>query len=216
MLQTSITQLKPASLGSDANELLKKVRQLLALFATECGGDPARFAELVRQDEGFLRAAAAAAAPPPADGTPYSRKIIYSGPEGESMVAHWPAGALCYPHDHGEAWGAVIVLEGKVYEQGFRLAGDLREAGPERVYAAGEAVLVRPDGIHHMRAEPRSVTLHLYAPPIREMKVYDQRNKLIYTVADDCGAWIPGEPNLILHRETFDRNPVHDEIPRGR
>jgi cysteine dioxygenase len=216
MPQTPSTQLKEATSGGATFDLPKKARQLLAAFATECGGDPARFAERILREKDFLRAACEAASPAPADGTPYSRKIIYGGSEGESMIAHWPAGSVCWPHDHGEAWGAVLVLEGKVFEREFILAGELRESGEERVYGAGEAALVRPGGIHGMRAEPRSITLHLYAPPIREMKVYDQRSRLIYTVADDCGAWVPREPNLIVRRETFDRDPVHDQVPRGR
>jgi cysteine dioxygenase len=220
MPQTPSHQPKRAINGGEAGDplpgLALKARQLLLAFAAECGSDPARFAKRVQAEEAFLAEARAAAAPAPSDGTPYSRKIVYGGSEGESMIAHWPAGSVCWPHDHGEAWGAVLVLEGKVFERGFALAGELRESGPEREYGAGEAVLVRPGGIHNMRAEPRSITLHLYAPPIREMKVYDQRSRLIYTVADDCGAWIPREPNLIIRRETFDRDSLHDEVPRGR
>lgn len=216
MPQKPDSQLKSAISEPNATDLSAIVRKLLAAFSGECRSDPAVFARYVQKEVDFLAAALAAASPAPVDGTPYSRKIIYSGPEGESMVAHWPAGSICLPHDHADAWGAVLVLEGLVYEQGFSLSQDLKAAGPERSYPAGSAIMVRPGGIHNMRAEPSSITLHLYSPPIREMKVYDQTNHVIYTVAGECGAWIPREPHLILRREAFDRDPLHHEIPRGR
>ncbi|RZA09715.1 MAG: hypothetical protein EOP11_00855 [Proteobacteria bacterium] len=212
MAPTSKPQLNEAMPSPAPIDLSKRAHELLAGFSAQGGGNPARFAILVKEDAAFISAALSAAPPAPGDGEPYSRHIIFAGPEGEAMIAHWPAGSLSWPHDHGEAWGTVIVLEGHVIEQGFRLKSDLEEAGSEHAYQTGDAIQVRPGGIHSMRAIPRSITLHLYSPPIREMKVYDQPTRIIYTVADNCGAWIPANRELIKGRETFDHHPLHHEI----
>lgn len=193
--------------------LPEKARQLLAAFAEAFDRCPTRFSSFLAGETDFLARVAAAAAPLPTDGTPYSRNLIYSGAVGEAMVAHWPAGSICWPHDHGGAWGLVTVLRGKVYELDFTLDGALLPSGEEKAYAAGSAIPVAPGGIHRMRAEPDSITLHLYSPCIREMKVYDQRSGFIYTVADECGAWIPQDPKLIVRHESFDRHPLHHPVP---
>lgn len=37
------------------------------------------------------------------------------------------------------------------------------------------------------------ITLHLYAPPITGMKVYDLEKCAACVVSDDCGAWWPDD-----------------------
>lgn len=168
-----------------------------------------RVIPMLLANKSYLSEVMATAAPLPQDGTPYSRKIIYNGPEGEAMIAHWPAGQTCSPHDHGEARGVVTILRGDFFEQAYRLSEDtLVKAGPEHPYGLGDALPVMPQMIHSMRAESEGITLHLYAPPIREMKVYDQHT--VYTVDDNCGAWVPRDPSLILRRESIGSNPLHN------
>lgn len=144
--------------------------------------------------------------PPPTDGTPYSRKPFYNGPLGEAMIAHWAEGAACLPHDHGEASGLVTVLTGEFLEQSYSLTRGLEKQGDEKPYVAGNSLAVEPGDVHSMRAVKGGITLHLYTPAIQNMKVYDENH--VYTVADNCGAWLP-EPHLILRRETLSRNPIH-------
>jgi hypothetical protein len=168
-----------------------------------------RVIPLLLANKSYLATALAAAAPLPQDGTPYSRKIIYNGPEGEAMIAHWPAGKTCSPHDHGEARGVVTILLGDFLEQAYRISEDsLKKTGHEHRYVLGDVLPVMPQMIHSMRAESEGVTLHLYAPPIREMKVYDQHT--VYTVNDNCGAWVPSDSSLILRREPIGSNPLHN------
>ncbi|RYZ96029.1 MAG: hypothetical protein EOP11_24045, partial [Proteobacteria bacterium] len=174
-------QLNAAMPAAQPFDLSNRSRELLQAFPAECEGDPVRFANLIQKDAAFISAALSAAAPTPTDGVPYSRKILFAGPAGEAMVAHWPAGSVSWPHDHGDAWGTVIVLAGNVIERGFSLRANLEPVGEESFYEANAAIQVRPGGIHDMRATSRSITLHFYSPQIREMKVYDQPSRTIYT-----------------------------------
>ena len=179
-------------------------------------GVPAALARL-RSDSAYLAAALSMAAPLPTDGTPYSRKIAHSGPLGEVMIAHWGTQAECYPHDHGEALGVVLVLSGEFVEQSFTLVGSsLRKLDPPRAFRTGDVLPVTAHDIHSLRALREGVTLHFYAPPIRRMKVYDQNRRTIFTVSDNCGAWVPSDESLILARAPLGGHSLHHEVPRGR
>lgn len=186
---------------------LEITREILAALGR--GETPDRVISLLLANKGYFASALAMANPLPLDGTPYSRKIIFSGPEGEAMIAHWPAGSSCLPHDHGEARGLVTILKGDFCERVFSLSrNSLAKADEEHFFTLGDFLPVAPQMIHSMRAQTEGVTLHLYAPPIREMKVYDEHT--IYTVADNCGAWIPSDQSLILRREPIGSNSIHN------
>lgn len=194
-------------LQSKKANLEEITRDILAALGS--GEKLDRVIPLLLANKSYLSTALSAAAPLPQDGTPYSRKILYNGPEGEAMIAHWPAGKVCSPHDHGDARGVVTILKGGFLEQAYRISEDsLKKAGPEHRYSLSDVLPVMPQMIHSMRAETEGVTLHLYAPPIREMKVYDQHT--VYTVSDNCGAWVPSDPSLILRREPIRSNPLHN------
>lgn len=178
---------------------------LLAIGGREKGAR-----ELLAGNPDFLRAMLALAAPLPTDGTPYSRKVIYTGPLGDAMVAHWPAGATCLPHDHGGAHGLVTVLQGDFFEQSYRPGKHFKAHGSEQRFAEGDIESVIPSEVHSLRAVTEGVTLHLYSPAIKGMKVYDQETRTVFTVADNCGAWIPADERLIALREAFGADPLHD------
>lgn len=166
--------------------------------------------ELLAGSPEFLASMLALAAPLPSDGTPYSRKIIYTGPLGDVMVAHWPAGAACLPHDHGGAHGLVTVLRGEFFEQPYRPGRHFKAHGPEQRFTEGQIEAVIPSEVHSLRSLTGGVTLHLYSPAVRGMKVYDQDTRTVFTVAENCGAWIPRDERLIANREAFGADPLHD------
>lgn len=188
--------------------------EILRLLRSEPMGKDlhARASAILLANPRYLADCRELAAPLPSDGTPYSRKIIYSGPLGEAMVAHWVEGAECLAHDHGEAMGIVTVLEGEFYEQSFLLADSLRALGKAKRIQEGDFMPVDARDIHSLKAAREGTTLHFYAPPIRRMKVYDQNSRTIYTVSDSCGAWIPDDESLILAREAFGADPLHHEV----
>lgn len=161
----------------------------------------------------FTRWCMAAASPLAENAEPYSRRVIHSGADGEVMVARWRAGAECAPHDHGDAIGIVAVLEGDFFEQSYGWNNGLVRVGPERFLTEGAAVPADPGEVHSMRALGEGYTLHFYSPAIHKMRVYDEKNGIVYTVADNCGAWIPGDQRLIVDRQAIRPDSFHHHVP---
>lgn len=165
----------------------------------------------------FLKEIRLLAAPLPESNEPYSRRLIFSSSIGEVMIAHWPSGAMCFPHDHGGSSGVVSVLEGSFFERSFVLNHfpsqvELGPIGPEVKYETGSLIPVSPGDIHHMRTPTGGITLHIYTPAIQGMKVYDEVKRCIYTVHNNCGAWVPLDERLIIRRESFDSYLIHDQV----
>ena len=50
-----------------------------------------------------------------------------------------------------------------------------------------------------------TVTVHIYAPPITLMKVYDLERCSVCVVSDDCGAWWPTDQRQLLEVMRLDR-----------
>ena len=153
---------------------------------------------LARSDE------ALAARPMPRAGQPYGRRVLMASSEGEVMLASWRRGASCAPHDHGEARGVVIVLDGRFTEVAYAVsAGGLRPVST-RTVSAGDALSVDEGLVHDMRAHGDGLTLHVYVPGVHAMRVYDRATRATLLVAGDCGAWVPDEPSQVLRRWSWD------------
>lgn len=165
-----------------------------------------------REDADLRAWAIAAAAPLPEGSEPYSRRLLHSSAAGEIMVANWRRDSACAPHDHGESYGAVLVLAGEFHEQAYLLGRGLEAVGAECRAGELDCLPVVPGEIHRMRSPIGGITLHFYAPAIQGMNVYDEANGFIYTVDDSCGAWIPGDERLILKRARLDRYPLHNHL----
>jgi quercetin dioxygenase-like cupin family protein len=145
-----------------------------------------------------------AARVPPRDGEPYGRRVLSADAQGEIMLAAWRPYAACAPHDHGRARGMVVVLEGELTETALTpSAGGLR-TGATRVVSAGDVLQVSPGTVHEMRAHAGALTLHVYVPGVRAMRVYDRDARATLQVADGCGAWVPADPSLILRSWPWD------------
>lgn len=106
------------------------------------------------------------------------------------MLAAWRPGARSAPHDHGNSEGVVIVLAGNFSETRFEFDGEsLRRRGSER-YAAWDALVAPHGAIHQMSTDGGGYTLHVYAPCIDAMRVYDITRRSTLLVTGDSGAWV--------------------------
>ena len=47
------------------------------------------------------------------------------------------------------------------------------------------------------------VGLHFYLPAITGMRVYDCDRRETLIVGDDCGAWVPADPALVIARTAW-------------
>lgn len=135
---------------------------------------------------------------------PYGRKVLYQSKQNEVMLATWALGAECAPHDHGYSTGVVWLVEGRFTEQRFEMNdGDLYPIGLPHKRDPGVFVHVGDGDIHSMRSLDAGMSLHIYSPPIRSMKVFDPLTRSTLTVSDDCGAWIPQDARQIVERQAW-------------
>ncbi len=131
-------------------------------------------------------------------GEPYGRAVLLAREDAEVVLMWWRAQAPCAPHDHGQAGGHVLVLEGEVHERAWGWSqGELVAQDGAQVARAGEVVALGPGRVHDMVAPEGALTLHLYKPRIRGMRVFDVARRRTLVVADDCGAWVPAREALI-------------------
>ncbi len=122
--------------------------------------------------------------PRPNDGEPYSRTVLHAGPDCEVMVARW-RGNWSAPHDHGGRRGLVQVVRGKVEERtyGTRTA--------TRRLAVNESLTCGGSDVHALRGDPDAVTVHAYAGPDVDFRVFSDDLKRVWHVPPAHGAWLP-------------------------
>ena len=146
------------------------------------------------QDSADLPASVLAELKQPDPAHPYGRKVLLAGEGVEVMVATWTRGMPCVPHDHGGALGVVRVLQGRARHRVWKVEDGALELRKEHVAVAGDLLSCGADFIHSMGddgADEPLMTLHMYAPTIDFMVVYDETAGQTLVVDGDCGAWIP-------------------------
>lgn len=132
----------------------------------------------------------------PAGSFPYGRKVLFSNSTVELLVMNWAPLQECAPHDHGMSFGWIKILDGTARHRLYTLDHrDTPAAYLERTEHTGHAYFAPRGQVHQMGngGSGRLLTLHLYAPPISGMQVYDLERCRACTVSDDCGAWWPAE-----------------------
>jgi len=147
----------------------------------------------------------------PAGSFPYHRKLLFKNDQVEVLVMNWAKGQMCSPHDHGESFGLIEIVTGVATHHLYTLN---QLDSPVQYYSRVETEQSRyftaKNSIHAMGnlTEDFLVTLHVYTPPICNMKVYDLEQCAACVVSDDCGAWWPAESRQILKRIRLRRVPA--------
>ncbi|HYP99958.1 MAG TPA: cysteine dioxygenase family protein [Polyangiaceae bacterium] len=129
--------------------------------------------------------------PEPGAGEPYGRQVLYQGAAGEVMLAGWARGGRSAPHDHGDASGFVLVLEGKIRESRYRFDGRQLRCAAQCEFGVHELSSAQAGDIHDLHAVSGGLTLHFYTPEIFAMRVYDVERRSTLLVGAGGGAWIP-------------------------
>jgi cysteine dioxygenase len=130
----------------------------------------------------------------------YARNLVLRTPQFELLVLCWRPGQRSTIHDHAGSLNAIRVRSGELTSRVFRpVAGAAPGAGPVELVSEdrvgpGEALVgVDRGGVHQLAdtsSEPL-VTVHVYAPPLLELTVYDtasaavERRPLRYSLHDD-------------------------------
>ena len=141
---------------------------------------------------------------------PYSRTILLNHSNLEMMLARWTPNYPCAPHDHGDSYSAILVLEGCSEHKSYLIQDGELICKDTEYKTRGEIITCPPYQIHSMRAKPDLITLHLYTTSIDDMLVFDMEQKKTFLVDGGSGAWLPDTDTEIvasaagyLHRESL-------------
>lgn len=125
---------------------------------------------------------------------PYGRNMILNNGKVEIVFLSWGPDQICDVHDHGESCGIVKVIKGNI--SNIIYSPDKETGEPkhqQEEYVVDDVFIEVPkDCWHQMKnnLDEFTYTLHVYAPPIEDMQVFNQEKKQLITVDDDCGAWL--------------------------
>jgi ubiquinone/menaquinone biosynthesis C-methylase UbiE len=134
--------------------------------------------------------------PYPNDDEPYSRTVVHHDSTCEVMIARW-RGAWCAPHDHGGRRGLVRVVRGRIEEASFgSVTENTVNSRSKTIRALGEGESLRCGGtdVHALRGEGGTITVHAYAGPDADFRVFSDDLARVWKVPAAHGAWIPREP----------------------
>ncbi len=104
----------------------------------------------------------------------YHRKILKRCRDYEIVEITWPPGAKSRPHDHGDSFGSIIVVQGVIYQEVFEKTS--KRFNFFSTYGAQKVVEETPDVIHVMgnySREAPAVSIHTYVPRLK-MTYYDR------------------------------------------
>jgi len=104
----------------------------------------------------------------------YMRHPVLLAPDWEVMLIAWETGQKTPIHDHRGVMGSMLVFSGSLVEEVFDTPED-RPALVERAdRGEGDTCLTSPTLLHRLfPRRGRSVSLHIYRPPLREMGIWE-------------------------------------------
>lgn len=108
----------------------------------------------------------------------YTRNCVAENEKYELILLCWEKGQITPIHDHGgeECW--VNIVEGEFKETIYKedTQGELVEVTTNYAKAGDCTYMIDFMGFHSLEnlSDKRSMSLHLYAKPIRNCKVYDE------------------------------------------
>ncbi len=124
----------------------------------------------------------------------YARNFVVRSPEFELLVLCWEPGQTTTVHDHAGSLNFIRVHHGRLTSRLFARStdGGLDLVSEETLEPAAHTAVDRPE-IHQLAnlSNDRLITVHVYAPPLRKLRVYDVDTgrarfvSLRYTVTDD-------------------------------
>jgi cysteine dioxygenase len=119
----------------------------------------------------------------------YMRHPIALWDDWEVMLIAWEKGQVTPVHDHRGVMGGMAVLTGSLVEERFETPGRKPELYETKTRPEGDLCDIGPTVLHRLApVTSRSVSLHVYRPPLRTMGVWDESGMIsIMPSAFDVG-----------------------------
>ena len=104
----------------------------------------------------------------------YMRHPIYITEEWEVMLIAWEMGQKTPIHDHRGVMGAMTVFSGGLVEECFETPSGKPELLERADRGTGDTCTTSPTLLHRLfPRKGRSISLHIYRPPLREMGIWE-------------------------------------------
>ena len=104
----------------------------------------------------------------------YMRHPVYLAGEWEVMLIAWESGQKTPIHDHRGVTGSMLVFSGGLVEEIFETPAQKPELLERADRASGDACQTSPTMLHRLYPRRgRSLSLHIYRPPLREMGIWE-------------------------------------------
>lgn len=124
----------------------------------------------------------------------YTRQQIFASEDFEILLLCWKEGQFSDVHSHGDSHCWLTTLQGPVEEHQYSI-GDCKpchiKTRPVDVHQTAyinDFVALHAVGSPLMDISQGAVTLHVYAPPLRKMKVYNKEDVVEETAKYDIGS----------------------------
>jgi uncharacterized protein YjlB len=161
------------------------------LAASDRDLSPEECAELARSAAELVERAAL-----DRDGTG-SAKRLWRDAHSEGWLNTWWESRDTGFHDHGGSCVGVFVVEGRARSEALMFGGTRRVTD----YGAGESFMLPETGIHRVEHEPGTVTIHVYAPPLREIGHYEVVDGELRRRSGPADEISPPSPGLVATLE---------------
>jgi len=110
----------------------------------------------------------------------YTRNCIYNDEQFELILLCWEKGQETSIHCHGgeECW--LYLLEGEIEEVLYNKDENVTQKDIRKLQKLESSYINDSIGLHRLKNsfEGRTITLHLYAKPIKKCTFYDEKNSI--------------------------------------
>lgn len=154
----------------------------------------------------------------------YTRNLVFHNEHMDVILMCWPSGVVSSIHDHDSSSCWVVVVEGVVHEvqylppvydrrfiesemrnpTGARgKCSVLKQANVAKLSVGGvtSSYVNNDQGLHRIenRTEKPAYTLHVYAPPLRKMKIFDAEKSQVWVYAASATPYtsVDGKQQLV-------------------
>lgn len=136
--------------------------------------------------------------------TPYLRKTLRRTATSEVALIRWNDALGSAPHDHGDAHGYVLLLEGRFVERRWSYDGGRLIAVSEATYTAPAVIRCQRGLIHDLRSPDGGLSLHVYHGTAETVRIFDPAEGRVFWVTGETPAYLPIAPHAILESTSWE------------
>lgn len=117
---------------------------------------------------------------------PYIKKPLHTCDDKEIILTYWNPNKGSHIHNHGKSHGKVLIVEGEIIEHNYKFDGQEMKLLNDSTFSKKSCLDISPVNFHSMTSgDQPTITLHVYAPKIEHMCVYNESTHKLQHVEGD-------------------------------